>query len=136
VFTDQGGEHHAFRFQILPAAGVEHLSPDDAAKQPPNFLMEELPARLAKQPVAFHLMAQLAKPGDPTNDATKAWPDDRKTVDLGTITLTKAVADSATAEKALLFLPGNLTDGVDPSDDPLIDIRNQAYAVSFGRRQQ
>jgi catalase len=98
--------------------------------------MEELPARLAKQPVVFRLMAQLADPGDPTNDATKAWPADRKTVEVGTITLTKAVADSATAEKALLFLPGNLTDGIEPSDDPLIDIRNQAYAVSFGRRQQ
>jgi catalase len=136
VFTDQGGERHPFRFQILPVAGVEHLSPEDAGKQPPNFLMEELPARLAKGPVAYRLLAQLAKPGDPTNDATKPWPEDRKTVEMGTITLTKAVADSATAEKALLFLPGNLTDGVDPSDDPLIDIRNQAYAVSFGRRQQ
>jgi catalase len=136
VLVDAAGKRQPFRFQILPAAGVEHMTTADAAKRAPNFLMEELPARLAKQPVNYQLLAQLANAGDPTNDATKAWPDDRKTVELGTITLTKAVADSAAAEKALLFLPTNLTDGVEESDDPLIDIRAQAYAVSFGRRSQ
>jgi len=136
VFADKAGKHQAFRFRILPAEGVQHMSAEDAGKQAPDFLMAELPARLAKQSVVFHLFAQLANPGDPTNDATKPWPDDRKTVEMGTITLTKAVADSASAEKALLFLPTNLQDGVEESDDPLIDVRTQAYAVSFSRRSQ
>jgi catalase len=57
-------------------------------------------------------------------------------VDLGTISLTKLAADSATAERALLFLPSNLMDGIEPSDDPLIPIRDKACAVSFGRRAQ
>jgi hypothetical protein len=39
-------------------------------------------------------------------------------------------------QKKLLFLPGQLTDGIEESDDPLIDIRNGAYAVSFARRNQ
>jgi catalase len=33
-----------------------------------------------------------------------------------------------------LFLPTNLTAGIDPSDDPIIDTRTQAYAESYGRR--
>jgi catalase len=33
-------------------------------------------------------------------------------------------------------MPNALTDGVEVSDDPLIDARVQAYAVSFGRRSQ
>lgn len=136
VFVDAAGNRQNFRFQIVPAEAAEHMSLADAAKQPPDFLMSELPMRLAKGPVAFHLMAQLAAPGDPTKDPTQPWPADRKMVDLGTITLTTAVADSATAQKALLFLPGNLPDGIEVSDDPLIDARNQAYAVSFGRRSQ
>jgi catalase len=45
------------------------------------------------------------------------------------------VPDSDAAQKALLFLPGNVTDGIEPSDDPLINIRNGAYAISFSRRQ-
>ena len=65
-----------------------------------------------------------------------AWPDDRKVVDLGVLTVDKAVPDSAEAEKKLLFLPGQLTDGIEESDDPMIDIRNGAYALSFSRRNQ
>ena len=51
-------------------------------------------------------------------------------VELGVLTIDKAVPNSAEAEKKLLFLPGQLTDGIEESDDPLIDIRNGAYALS------
>ncbi len=134
IFTSDAGKKQPFRFRIDPAAGTKHLTPAEAANQPPNFLMEELPKRLAKHPVQFKLMAQLANPGDPTKDPTKAWPADRKVVEIGTITLTKAVPDSAEAQKKLLFLPNNLPSGIDPSDDPLIETRSEAYAVSFSRR--
>ena len=55
-------------------------------------------------------------------------------VELGKLTINKAVADSAEVQKTLLFLPGLLTDGIEASDDPLIDVRNGAYAESFSRR--
>lgn len=116
-------------------AGLATLGPEEAAKRPPNVLQEEIAGRVAKQPVAFRFLARLAEPGDPTGDATKPWPKKRRTVEMGTLTLSKAVPDSASAEKALLFMPNALTDGIEVSDDPLIDARVQAYAVSFGRRQ-
>jgi catalase len=136
IFVDAAGKRQPFRFKFVPVLGAEHLSAADAAKQPPNFLMDELPKRLAKGPVRFKMMAQLANPGDQTKDPTQPWPDDRKLVDLGTVTITKAVADSATAEKALRYLPNNLPKGIEVSDDPLIMARVQAYLVSFGRRAQ
>ena len=46
------------------------------------------------------------------------------------------MADSEAASRELLFLPTNLADGIEPSDDPLIDARVEAYAVSFGRRSE
>lgn len=133
VFVNKADERQAVRYLMVPER-VVHLEAADAAKRPPNFLMDELPERLRRGPVTFHLKAQLAAPGDPTNDATKPWPADRKVVELGVLTIDKAVPDSAEAEKALLFLPGQLTDGIEPSDDPLIDVRDGAYAVSFSRR--
>ncbi|MCJ2136121.1 catalase family peroxidase [Methylobacterium sp. J-026] len=136
IFVDKDGKRRPFRFRIEPVQGEEILPPEEAAKRDPNFLMGEIGPRIAREPAAFRVLAQLAEPGDPTNDATKPWPDDRKTVDLGTLTVSKAVPDSAEAEKALLFMPNNLTDGIEVSDDPLIDARVQAYAVSFGRRSQ
>ncbi|MDU6746519.1 MAG: catalase, partial [Bradyrhizobium sp.] len=111
-----------------------HLDKADAAKRAPDFLMTELPARLKQGPVAFRFMAQLAAAGDDTKDPAKPWPDDRKLVALGTLTIDKAVDDSDAAQKKLLFLPGQLTDGIEASDDPMIDIRNGAYAISFSRR--
>ncbi|MDB5406997.1 MAG: catalase [Rhodospirillales bacterium] len=133
VFVNKAGERQAVRYLMVPERPL-HLDAADAAKQPPDFLMDELPERLKHGPVTFHLKAQIAALGDPTDDATKPWPADRKVVELGMLTIDKAVPNSAEAQKPLLFLPGQLTDGIEPSDDPLIDVRNGAYAVSFSRR--
>ena len=133
VFINKAGARQAVRYQMTPER-VVHLDAAEAAKRPPNFLMDELPQRLKRGPVTFHLKAQLAGAGDQTKDPTKPWPADRKIVELGVVTIDKAVANSAEAEKPLLFLPGQLTDGIEPSDDPLIDVRDGAYAVSFSRR--
>ncbi len=133
VFVNKAGERQAVRYQMVPQR-VVHLEPADAAKRAPDFLMDELPERLKRGPVTFHLNVQLAAPGDSTTDPARPWPDDRKVVDLGELTIDKAVANSAEVQKTLLFLPGQLTDGIEQSDDPLIDVRNGAYAVSFSRR--
>jgi len=133
VLVNKAGERQAVRYLIRPEH-VVHLDPADAAKRPPNFLVDELPQRLKQGPVTFHLAVQLAASSDSTKDPTQPWPDDRKVVDLGILTINKAVDNSAEAEKSLLYLPGQLTDGIEPSDDPLIDVRDSAYAVSFSRR--
>ena len=52
------------------------------------------------------------------------------------LTLSKLVPDSLSAERKLLFMPTNLTEGMELSDDPLPTARTAAYAVSFARRSQ
>ncbi|EIM24483.1 catalase family peroxidase [Microvirga lotononidis] len=133
VLVNKAGGRQAVRYVVTPEQ-VVHLNAAEAAKQPPDFLMTELPERLNRGPVIFHLKAQLAAAGDPTNDPARPWPDDRRVVELGILTLDKAVPGSTEAEKKLLFLPGQLTDGIEASDDPMIDVRDSAYAVSFSRR--
>jgi len=83
----------------------------------------------------FHLKAQLAAAGDQTKDPSEPWPDTRKVVELGVLTLDKPVADSLAVQKKLLFMPTQLTDGIELSDDPLPIVRAGAYTVSFARRQ-
>jgi catalase len=135
IFVNAAGERQAVRYQMLPEH-TAHLAAADAAGRAPDFLMAELPERLKKGPVTFHLKAQLAAPDDQTIDPAKPWPDDRKVVELGTLTIDKVAADSATAQKALLFLPGQVTDGIELSDDPMVSVRDGAYAESFARRSQ
>jgi catalase len=133
VLVNKAGERQAVRYVMVPEQ-VVHLDAAEAAKQSPDFLLNELPERIARGPVTFHLKAQLAAAGDATNDPSQPWPEDRKVVQLGVLTLDKPVPDSEEAQKKLLFLPGQLTDGIEISDDLMIAVRDGAYAVSFSRR--
>jgi catalase len=135
IFVSKSGQRQAVRYVIAPEKLV-HITPEEAAKQSPDYLFDDLAKRLAQKPVVFHVKAQLAEPGDQTEDASQPWPDDRKLVDLGVLTLTKVVADSLEVQKKLLFLPTNVTPGIELSDDPLPSVRAAAYGVSFGRRSQ
>ncbi len=134
--TNAKGDVHFVRYRLMPEAGEAYLSDEEAAKRPPNALADDMRARVTAAPVKFKLLAQVAESGDPVADPSKAWPDARKLVELGEISINKVVPDSLAAEKPLLFLPTNLTPGIEASDDPLINVRTNAYAVSFSRRSQ
>ena len=133
-FTNAKGVSRYARYQILPVLGEQALSAEDAAKAAPNFLMEELPQRVAQGAVKFRLVAQVAKPGDAVNDGSIAWPDDRERIELGTLTLSATPTEQVQAQKALLFNPLLLQAGIEPSADPVLLARPGAYAVSYGQR--
>ena len=135
-FTNAKGQSHYVRYQIVPVGGEQVLSEADSAKAAPNYLMDELPVRVAKGPVKFRLLAQVAAEGDAVNDGSVVWPAERKLVELGTLSLTKAAADQMKEQKALLFNPLALTAGIEPSADPVLLIRPAAYGVSFAQRAQ
>jgi len=132
IFVDKDGHRQAVRYVMTPEKAVT-LTADEAARKPPNFLVDDLPQRIAKRPVVFHLKAQLAAPSDQTRDPSQPWPADRKVVDLGVLTLDTPV-DTLEAQKKLLFLPNRLTDGIELSDDRLPVIRSEVYVLAFARR--
>ena len=132
---NKDGVRQPVRYIIAPSQ-VVHLTREEAAKRSHDFLFDEIRTRIAHAPVRFEWKAQLAEPGDPLTDATKVWPAERQVVTLGAFVIEKVVPDSAQAERELLFLPGNVTDGIEASDDPLIKARDESYAVSFARRSR
>lgn len=132
-FSNAKGQSNYIRYQILPVAG-EHAMPKNA-QLAPNYLMDELPARIAKGPVQFKLLAQVANKGDNVNDPTLTWPASNKVVDLGVISLNTTIANQAEAQK-ILFNPVSLPAGIEPSDDKVLAMRFPAYAVSFGQRSK
>jgi len=135
VFVNARGQRQATRYQIIPLAGEQHLAPAVAAAKSQNFIFEELRERIGKVPVEFRLQVQIAGPNDPTNDATLVWPDDRIKVVLGTIRLTSVDPMSAETERAIIYDPTHLTDGIELSDDPLPAFRAHVYSISYARRQ-
>jgi len=132
-FTNAQGVPKFGRYRIVPETGPAYVSDDEAAKRPPTALADNLRATLEKGPVKFRLLVQLAAADDPTTDATKVWPDSRPNIELGEIAITRAL-DTKKVENGLLFMPTNLTKGIDVSDDPILNTRTEAYGESYGRR--
>jgi catalase len=133
-FTNAKGVSHFVRYQILPLAGEHALSEEQVARLAPDYLLEELPKRIATGPVKFRLVAQLAKAGDDTKDPTVSWPADREVMELGLISLTAAAQDQVKEQKAILYNPLSLPPGIEPSADRILAARPPTYAVSFTQR--
>ena len=135
VFVDAKGAKRPGRYQIIPVAGLANLDSAAAAKAGPNYLFDDLPNRLARGPIQFKLYAQLANPGDQTNDGSIVWPDDRKRVELGTINLTTVAPNNEELQRSLTFNPIYITSGIELSDDPLVPLRSAVYALSIAHRK-
>jgi catalase len=79
------------------------------------------------------LKLQLAAESDPVGDPTAVWPEDRETVIAGTLKVTGVMAlDDASTP--LVFDPTRLTDGIEPSNDPVLRFRPRVYSLSAERR--
>jgi catalase len=135
IFVNKAGVRQAGRYQIIPSAGQHNLSDEEAKTKSEGFLFDDLKTRLVAGPVEYHLVVQLPKAGDPTKDPSIVWPEDRKTIDMGTISITSEVPNSSAAEKALAFDPTDLTDGIELSDDPFPSLRSRVYALAVAYRQ-
>ena len=135
MFVNQAGVKQAGRYQIIPFAGQHDLSDAEAMTKPEGFLFDDLKTRLATGPIQYHLVVQLPDAGDPTKDPSIVWPEDRKTIDMGTISITSVVPDSSAIEKTLAFDPTDLSDGIELSDDPFPSLRSKVYALASAYRQ-
>jgi len=134
-FTNASGVSQYGRYRILPIAGNEYLDDAAAAAKSPNFLFDELQERIAKQPVKFRLVVQLAKDGDTVDDATVRWPEDRPQLALGEISLTAIAPNNASEQQHLIFDPIPRVDGIEASADPLFEPRANVYLISGRRRR-
>jgi catalase len=134
-FTNAKGAATFGRYQLRPVAGEHFLTEEQLATMGPDYLSTEIRERVRRGPAKFKLLVQVAEKDDKIDDPTIAWPDSRKKIELGTITITKAVPDSQTAEKKLLFMPGALVPGIEAAD-PMIAARSASYIVSLSRRAQ
>lgn len=132
-FTNAKGTATYGRYQLQPMAGEHFLTKEQLVAMGPDYLTTEILQRVRRGPVKFKLLLQVAEQGDKIDDPSIAWPDTRKKIVLGTLAITKAVADSQTAEKKLLFMPGTLVSGIEPAD-PMIAARSAAYTISASRR--
>lgn len=134
-FTNAQGESRYGRYRIVPEAGNDYLGDKEIANLRPDHHYEELVQRVKQGPIRFKIQVQMAAPGDVTDDATVHWPEDRHLLDLGAIELTSILEDSLAQQKHIIFDPIPRVEGIEPSADPLLELRAAIYLLSGRERR-
>jgi catalase len=132
-FINAAAESTPVRWILTPAQPLKTAS-TAAPSQDKNFLFDALIAQIHRQPLQWYLIVIVGQPGDPTNDATIAWPAGREQVNVGTLTLDRVESDDTSAARDINFDPLVLPAGIAPSDDPILSARSAVYSQSYTRR--
>jgi catalase len=130
---DQGGSRYV-RYTFLPEAGDQRLGLREARSRGRDYLQQEIRERLSKGPVRFTLELQIAQAGDDVNDPSAVWPRERERLAAGTLELTELDTERETGGDVLVFDPTRVTDGIELSDDPVLNFRHLSYTESVARR--
>jgi catalase len=132
---NSAGKATFIRYHIVPDAGVRVLSAEAVKKEDPDYLSKDLEKRLKEGSIGFRILAQEAAEGDVTDDATVHWPADRPVVSLGHIKLESLLENNAEKQKYFILDPIPRVQGVEPSDDPLLEMRAALYLWSGKQRR-
>jgi catalase len=114
--------------EVLPESGAQRTNADK------NYLFDELIARIQRQPQQWRLVLTIGQPGDPTDDATLPWPENRRHIDAGLVSIDHVSSEDNGSCTDVNYDPLVLPPGIEPSDDPLLSARSAAYARSFTLR--
>ena len=136
-FINAAGVSTPVRWVLTPEQPFEAAAHTEAAPQDKNYLFDALIEAIHRPPsrsLRWRLVVIVGQPGDPTNNATIAWPDDREKVEVGTLTLDQVESDDNGPATDINFDPLVLPDGIAPSDDPLLSARSAVYSQSYTRR--
>jgi catalase len=99
-----------------------------------EILFQEFEQQIAAGPVDWDLVLEFAEPGDPINDATALWPEDRRREVVGRMRLVAPITEEEIGDKVMNHDPTDLTDGIEATDDPILQIRRGIYEVSAAQR--
>lgn len=130
--ADDGSARYV-RYHLVPAATEKFLSPSAAHGEGADFLTDELATRLGAGPVRFEYRVQIAGPTDSTVDPSAPWQS-TQIATVGTIEITGADTEREHGGDIVVFDPMRVTDGIEPSDDPVLRFRTLAYSASVKLR--
>jgi catalase len=133
-FINRDNKTTPVRWRFVPEDGVKRLMDAELKTRPANFLESALIERTKSGPVRWDMMLTIGKPGDPQDNPTVAWPQGRKEMKVGTLTISSAMPQKGAQCENINFDPLVMADGIAPTSDPILLFRSPAYAVSFAKR--
>ena len=133
-FIDRKSHVTLVRWHFVPQDGEKQLSDVELKSLPHDFLEARLLERMKQGPVRWTMVIAVGHSGDPEDDPTLAWPENRRQVTVGTLMLSAATPQAGAACEKINYDPLVMADGIEPTDDPILHFRSPAYALSFARR--
>lgn len=138
VWVNAKGQRTYVKYHWLPLAGEEMITAEESARlagENPDIAGQELYDTIQKGlPVEYELHVQMMNPSDaeclpydPLDD-TKVWSQtDFPLVPVGRMTLNQNPDNYETQVENIAFAPGNLLDGVEFSNDKMLQGRTTVY---------
>jgi catalase len=130
-WVDADGGSRFVRYTWQPTVEETSLSMSEAKHLGRDYLFDGLREQLERAPVRVDLEVQIANDDDDPHDPSNEWPHDRERVTVGTLEVTAVDED---ADDGIIYDPMRLTDGIEPSDDPVLHYRPDVYGLSYARR--
>lgn len=127
ILENDRQQRQPVRWSFIPEDGIQRLT----SRSQPDVLANRLTTRLQQGPARFQMQVILPADADDLNDPARPWQGNGQPHHFGTLTLTTTEAEC----EAINFDPMVLSDGILPSDDPVLRFRSPAYAVSWARRR-
>ena len=130
--TDRSGASVPVRWRLVPEQAVRQPGAEEGSGR--DYLFDALVREVTRGPLRWRMILTIGEAGDPTDDATRPWPADRTSLDVGTLTVDAIDTEGPGNARDVNFDPLVLPNGIAPSDDPLLSARSAVYAESFDRR--
>lgn len=127
--VDETGEKTAMRFSLRPSgeAGI-------VVEPHPDFFLDNMQANIARGPVSWDMVVTLANPGDPIADPSAQWTGDHTEIVAARFTANAAMSEDDGQCDEINFDPTVLSEGFEPSEDPMLEIRSLIYALGVTKR--
>lgn len=133
-FVDAKGKVTLVRWRFVPQDGEQRLSDEAMKTAGANFLETVLIQRMQQGPARWDMMVSIGEPGDTEDNPTVQWPENRRQIKAGTLSVTQAMPQAGAECERINFDPMVMADGIAPTNDPVLRFRSPSYAVSFGKR--
>jgi catalase len=119
-FIDKNNKTTLVKWRFIPEDGEKELTNAELTSMPRDFLEKALIDRAKQGPVKWDMWV----------------PVGRKEFKAGTLTFTSATPQEGAECKNINYDPLVMSDGIAPTDDPVLLFRSPSYAVSFVKRLQ
>lgn len=133
-FINKDNKTTLVRWQFIPQDGEKRLTDDELKTAGSDFLERALISRAKKSPMLWDMVVSIGEAGDAEDNPTLAWPESRKKIKAGTLSIKTAMSQKGAECETINFDPLVMSDGISASSDPVLLFRSPAYAVSFSRR--